>query len=174
MKIINYEFKAKANDIDLLEYKLQQLNPLYKGEDHQIDTYFNVTDGRLKMREGNIENALIYYNRPDTAEAKQSDVLLYSHTNSPALKQILERLHGIKVVIDKVRRIYYLNNVKFHFDSVYGLGTFVEVEAQSAAENADIAALKEQCDYFALFFGIKVTDYIHLSYSDLLLQKNGQ
>ena len=31
----------------------------YKGLDHQIDTYFNVNIGRLKLREGSIENNLI-------------------------------------------------------------------------------------------------------------------
>ena len=87
MNIINFEFKAVANDLEKLERKLQGLNPVFKGEDHQIDTYFNVSKGRLKMREGNIENSLIYYERKNDADAKQSDVILYEHPSSPSLKK---------------------------------------------------------------------------------------
>ncbi len=48
MNIKNIEFKAKVRDIDALEDQLQTLNPVFKGLDHQIDTYFNVQRGRLK------------------------------------------------------------------------------------------------------------------------------
>ena len=61
MSILNIEFKARAKDIAALEILLLQHNPSFIGEDHQIDTYFNVQVGRLKLREGNIENALIHY-----------------------------------------------------------------------------------------------------------------
>jgi adenylate cyclase class IV len=59
---INFEFKASTENLGLLEQILVGLNPIFIGEDHQIDTYFNTNIGRLKMREGNIENALIYKN----------------------------------------------------------------------------------------------------------------
>ena len=172
MKIINYEFKAVAKDVDLLEQKLQKLNPVFKGKDHQIDTYFNVPKGRLKLREGKIENSLIYYERPDIADAKQSDVLLYEHANSSILKEMLIKLHGIKVVVDKTRKIYFIDNIKFHFDRVNGLGTFVEVEAQSDAAEANINQLKEQCIQYFHLFELSTADYIHVSYSDLILNLN--
>ena len=60
MSILNVEFKASTNKLDALENLIQQYNPVFIGEDHQIDTYFNTATGRLKLREGNIENALIY------------------------------------------------------------------------------------------------------------------
>jgi adenylate cyclase, class 2 len=65
------------------------LHPKFIGTDHQIDTYFNVQKGRLKLREGNIENALIQYNRANVLDAKQSDVILYKHLPNIALKNIL-------------------------------------------------------------------------------------
>jgi adenylate cyclase class IV len=66
---LNFEFKARTDNLDFFEEKLQSLNPLFIGEDHQKDTYFNVTKGRLKLREGTIENALIHYKRNNTADA---------------------------------------------------------------------------------------------------------
>jgi adenylate cyclase class IV len=114
MKLRNYEFKARAQNLNKLEQKLLELNPVFRGEDHQIDTYFNVKTGRLKLREGNIENALIYYERPDIADAKQSAIVLYKHQPDISLKEILTKVNGIKVVVNKRRKIYFIGNVKFH------------------------------------------------------------
>jgi adenylate cyclase, class 2 len=172
MATINFEFKAKAEDINGLEKKLLTLDPIYIGEDNQADTYFNVPTGRLKLREGNIENSLIYYERINTAGAKQSDILLYHHQPDKTLKEILIKVNGIKVIVDKKRKIYFMENVKFHFDVVDGLGTFVEVEAIDRNGDIGIEKLKEQCNFYADFLEIKSDDYIALSYSDLILEKN--
>src|ERR1035437_5638861 len=168
MPILNFEFKAKTTELDNLEKKLLELNPKFIGEDNQTDTYFNVTKGRLKLREGNIENSLIWYERENTAGSKRSDVLLYSHTPDKILKDILIKVHGIKVVVEKRRRIYFIDNVKFHFDTIAELGTFIEVEAIDKDGNLGIEKLKEQADKYAGFFNIQQEDFIALSYSDML------
>ena len=170
MTHLNIEFKAKVNDIKLSEDKLLTLSPLYIGEDHQKDSYYNVSIGRLKLREGNIENALIWYSREDIGGAKQSDILLYKHSPDEALKKILLKLHGIKIVVDKIRKIYFIDNVKFHFDYVEGLGTFIEVEAIDDSGNIGIEKLKEQCDFYINFFGIVEDDFMKKSYSDMLIE----
>lgn len=169
MSILNFEFKARTTELDKLEKKLLQLEPKFIGEDNQTDTYFNVNKGRLKLREGNIENSLIWYERKDTAGAKQSDVLLYQHTPDKTLKDILSKVHGIKVIVIKKRRIYFIDNVKFHFDTIEGLGTFIEVEAIDKDASLGIEKLKEQADKFAEFFDIRKQDFVALSYSDMLI-----
>jgi len=172
MATVNFEFKAKATDLKKLEQKLLTLNPKYIGEDNQVDTYFNITtQGRLKLREGNIENSLIFYERTNAAGAKQSDILLYHHQPDKSLKDILVRLHGVKVVVDKKRKIYFIDNVKFHFDIVDGLGTFIEVEAIDKNGDISVDKLKEQCSFYADFFDVATSDYIAVSYSDLILEK---
>src|SRR5436853_7297684 len=95
----NFEFKARHRDITAAENILQQYNPNFICEDHQTDTYFNVPNGRLKLREGNIENALIFYERTNEAAAKQSNVILYQHEPEAALKEILTQSLGIKIVV---------------------------------------------------------------------------
>ncbi len=172
MSHVNFEFKARAANIKQLEEKLLTLNPFFKGEDHQTDTYFNVEVGRLKLREGNIENALIWYDRQNIADAKQSDIILYQHQPDKSLKDILIKMHGIKVVVDKTRRIYFIDNVKFHFDLVKELGTFVEVEAIDSNGSIGIDKLKQQCDFYFNFFELNKSDFENYSYSDLLLEKN--
>ena len=166
---LNIEFKARVNDIDLYEEKIKNLDAHFIGEDHQVDTYFNVPNGRLKLRQGNIENALIHYVRSNIAGSKQSDVLLYQHQPDDTLKDILVTALGIKVVVEKKRRIWFINNVKFHFDEVKDLGYFVEVEAIDKDGSIGIEQLTEQCNFYKTLFSIKNDDFIAESYSDMLL-----
>lgn len=167
----NIEFKAKVENAEDCEKKLHSLNPVFIGEDHQVDTYFNVEKGRLKLREGNIENALIHYQRENVAGAKQSDILLYQHHPEEILKQILSLHLGIKTVVDKKRKIYFIDNVKFHFDIVKDLGHFIEVEAIDKDESHTISELKEQCEKYFQFFGLAKKQLVGRSYSDLILEK---
>lgn len=169
IKII--EFKARIKDTIAAEKKLLLLNPVFKGEDHQVDTYFNVPQGRLKLREGNIENALIWYERPDDAGSKLSNVLLYKHQPDPSLKDLLIKANGIKVVVDKRRKIYFIDNVKFHFDEVEGLGKFMEVEAIDETGELGLETIQQQCDHYAKMFEVMPDEFIPVSYSDLLLKK---
>ena len=143
----------------------------YKGTDHQIDTYFNVPNGRLKLREGNIENALIHYQRSNEAGPKQADIHLYKNTPKPALKEVLTAALGILTIVDKSREIYFIENVKFHIDDVKDLGTFVEIEAIDTNGSIGIEQLKKQCESYLNLFKISEEDLVSVSYSDLLLNK---
>jgi len=163
----NFEFKVRVNETESAEKKLLTLNPLFIGVDHQTDTYFNVKRGRLKLREGNVENALIHYERADTAGAKQSDIILYNCNPNPALKEILSLHFGIKTVVNKIRRIYFIDNVKFHFDEVKNLGYFIEVEAIDREGGLSVGKLREQCQKYFEFFGFEENQLMHSSYSDM-------
>jgi adenylate cyclase, class 2 len=172
MGILNIEFKAKSNDIIAAENILLQHNPTFIGEDHQVDTYFNVAKGRMKLREGNIENALIHYERENTAGSKSSQVILYQHQPDENLKAILAKALGIKAIVDKKRKIYFIDNVKFHFDTVQNLGTFIEVEAIDKDGSIGKEKLQEQCDFYAAMFKINEEDFRAESYSDMIMAVN--
>jgi len=169
MNLKNFEFKAAVKDPGNLEKKLLELNPIYIGEDHQTDTYFKVPEGRLKLREGNIENSLIFYNRDNIAGARSSEIILYKYSGDRSLKDILLKTMEVLVIVDKTRKIYFIGNVKFHFDSVKNLGSFIEVEAIDEEGNTGIEKLKEQCAWYFNFFGLEPSDYVSRSYSDLLI-----
>jgi len=169
MAILNIEFKATCKNLDAAENILLQQNPFFKGTDHQVDTYFIVPNGRLKLREGIIENALIHYERENTAGSKSSHVLLYQHQPDEKLKAVLTKSLGIKAVVDKQRKIYFIDNVKFHFDTVQKLGTFIEVEAIDTDGNIGKEKLQEQCDFYTDLFKINKKDFISVSYSDMIM-----
>jgi adenylate cyclase, class 2 len=166
----NIECKARCH-IAAAETTLLALNPLFMGEDNQCDTYFNVPTGRMKLRQGSIENALIFYERENIAGAKLSQVILYQHRPDASLKDILTAALGIKVVVLKKRRIYFIDNVKFHFDTLEGLGHFIEIEVIDRKGDVPIEQLQQQYDHYAAILGIAEADYISHSYSDLLLGK---
>ena len=112
MRVINVEIKARCADLNLIREILQTRNADFRGRDHQIDTYFNVSEGRLKLREGEIENNLIYYNRPDSSGPKTSHCVIYPVFGDSPLKHILKSSIGIMVIVDKQREIYFLDNKK--------------------------------------------------------------
>lgn len=174
MQHLNVEIKARCNTHYRIRNALKECLADYKGIDHQTDTYFNVGHGRLKLREGNIENYLVYYERENQEGPKKSKVILYKNEPGSELKNILTTSLGVLTVVEKSREIYFVENVKIHLDYVNNLGTFVEIEAIEAIDDngpMGIEKLEYQCREFMNLFGIKDENLIKDSYSDLLLAK---
>lgn len=169
MDRIIVEIKARATNHALLRERLLEAGARHIGEDHQVDTYFQVPNGRLKLREGTIENHLIQYLRPDQEAPKLSNVRLYQPGDAAALKGILTAALDVLVVVDKKREIYFIDNVKFHLDRLEALGTFVEIEAIGTAQTHTEAELRAQCDHFRRLLEIDASQLIDRSYSDLLI-----
>jgi len=172
MSYLNVEIKAKCNNVAFIRNYLISVNASFKGIDEQTDTYFNVINGRLKMREGNIENNLIYYERSNQAGPKNSNFNLLKIENATELKEVLSKAIGIKIIVKKIREIYYAGNVKFHIDEVPGLGSFVEIEAGNIKADLSQKQLQEQCEFYLKEFGIDEKDLIEVSYSDMLMENN--
>jgi adenylate cyclase, class 2 len=171
MQFINIEIKARTTQASFIREYLRKAGADYKGTDVQTDTYFKVPSGRLKLRQGKIENNLIFYDRPNQEGPKQSDFLLQPVQDSEGLKNILTKALGLKVIVTKTREIYYIKNIKFHIDQLEGLGSFVEIEAGNKLADLSVKELHEQCRFYMQEFGIKEEDLLSHSYSDMLLEK---
>lgn len=172
MSFINIEIKARCSNPENIEQILLDENANFKGLDHQIDTYFNVPKGRLKLREGNIENSLIFYERENISGPKKSQVQLYKTQSESGLKEVLYHSLGINIIVDKKRKIFFIENIKFHIDEVKGLGSFVEIEAIDKHGTIGQTKLEAQCDRYIKKFAIDNNELISVSYSDLLLNNN--
>lgn len=171
---VNIEIKARCGDAERVRRVLRGQGADFRGVDHQVDTYFAVSRGRLKLRQGNIENALIFYERPDQAGPKRADVKLLRTDAAQAalLHETLTAALATSVVVDKQREIYFIDNVKFHIDRVEGLGEFVEIEAIDENGTIGAEALGRQCDAYIALLAIDAADLVHVSYSDLLMELN--
>ena len=172
MSYLNIEIKARCHDPAGIRDYLLKNNADFKGLDEQTDTYFKVSCGRLKLREGNIENNLIFYDRSNQPGPKSSHFHLLKIEDAKGLKEVLERSLGIKMIVRKKREIYYIGNVKFHLDEVAPLGSFVEIEAGNILINKSETELLQQCNFYLKEFGIREEDLIAESYSDMLLKEN--
>lgn len=169
MSHLNIEIKAKSLELERVRDILKSNNADFKGIDHQVDTYFKVNSGRLKLREGNIENHLIYYERENKGGPKKSLVVLYKYNPDQNLKETLTRSLGVLAVVNKHREIYFIDNVKFHLDNVMGLGYFVEIEAIDDDGSIGSEKLHEQCKHYLKLLNISKEDLLENSYSDLVL-----
>jgi predicted adenylyl cyclase CyaB len=169
MKHLNLEFKARLNDESRVREALKSLDARFIGTDHQIDTYFRVPCGRLKVREGRLENALIFYRRSNVRRARQAAVEMMLLPRRNSLRAILAHVFGTLAVVDKRREIYFVKNVKIHLDRVRRLGKFLEVEAIS--RTGDVKKIRSQARQYQELFGITARDIVAESYSDLILAK---
>lgn len=171
----NVEIKARSNPEQhaLVTQFLMERNATFMGEDHQIDTYFNVPAGRLKLREGNIENALVQYHRPNEEGPKVSRFVVAHVNRDSPIKEALTNSLGVLAVVDKKRKIFYYfhNNIeiKIHLDVVKDLGMFMEIEVKDEDESLTVDRLRGECEYLMKAFGVK--DLVSDSYSDMILGK---
>lgn len=171
MPYINVEIKARTHRSAAIHEFLMEQGAEFVGTDIQKDTYFHVPEGRLKLREGAIENNLIFYMRADVAGPRSSAFDLAPVPDPDGMLQVLSKALGVKVTVVKKRSIYYLANVKFHLDEIEGLGSFVEIEAGNKRVDLPLETLQEQCDYYIRAFEIAKEDFIQVSYSDMLLSR---
>ncbi|MEJ8802005.1 class IV adenylate cyclase [Pontibacter sp. H249] len=160
--------KAYCDDPAESEQILLNLNAVYQGQDMQTDTYYESDYGKLKHRQGNIENVLIHYKRSQLDEAKQTEVMLY--LKNPGAATVAEVCKGRRILysIKKVRKIFFIDNVKFHLDQVSGLGSFIEIEAIDLDGSVGIEVLRQQCAYYKDLLQIEEEDLVNNSYTDLI------
>lgn len=172
MAFKNVEVKARSDNHEFLRSYLLEHGAEFKGIDHQIDTYFVVPSGRLKLRQGNVENNLIFYNRGDKSDPKQSNIAFSEVDAKSNVKEVLELALGVLVEVDKTREIYFIDNVKFHIDTVKGLGSFMEIEAIDYEGFIGVDKLRDQCNFYMKELRIREDDLLTNSYSDMILELN--
>ena len=165
----NIELKARDPDpARSLELALA-LGAADEGWLQQLDTYFRVASGRLKLREQDGAAELIQYERTDEAIERASNYRIIAIRDPDMLKDALAAALGVLVAVEKSRHLLLWRNVRIHLDEVPGLGSFIELEAVAepdsdlTREYENIAQLRE---------ALSITDERILAsgYSDELLR----
>lgn len=169
----NIEIKAR---VDNIESARRKAGSLCAGGPaavlHQVDTYFSVPAGRLKMREfgdGCAPCELIYYERSDVPGPRSSDYMIARVSDAKGLKAVLEAALGVTVIVRKTRTLYLHGNTRIHLDEVDGLGTFIEFEYVMPESGCDVDGEGEVRSLMAAFV-IRDADLESRSYSDMLLR----
>jgi predicted adenylyl cyclase CyaB len=167
----NIEIKARVKNP---EHFLAQAMTLADGPQEiisQKDTFFKVSQGRLKLRDfGNGTGQLIRYHRPDRAGPKISDYAI-SPTNDPeglcnVLKQSLSEIG----TVTKRRTLLMSGRTRIHLDEVENLGWFMELEVVlTTGEDPDQG--EREANLLMRELGVKPEDLIQGAYLDLLDRK---
>ncbi len=162
------EIKARCSDHENVRRKLKEWGAKFLGRETQVDIFYHVPRGRLKLRRSESENLLIGYERPDIRGPKHCRVNLYACGDAEALDRVLADCLGRKVVLKKEREHYILGNVKFHLDHVEQLGTFLEIEVLGKRGVDKVSDLMAICHDFMNRCGVKPEDLVEQAYADLL------
>ena len=128
----NVEIKARCHDLNKALQTALAFGAVPSAHLIQVDTYFRVPSGRLKLREHHAADdpdQLIFYDRPDSAGPRTSDYFLVQVPRGSGLKALLSTALGVRSVVRKRRELLISHNVRIHLDEVEGLGNFIELEA---------------------------------------------
>ncbi|QDU95453.1 class IV adenylate cyclase [Lignipirellula cremea] len=168
----NIEIKARLADLESARDICARLETPCAEVELQVDTYFDATAGRLKLREiqrqksGTQAAELIGYQRPDQGAAKTSSYHRVELAPGDPMQALLSLVLPVRQVVVKRREIYLWKNVRVHLDEVEGLGLFLEFEAV-VGPDCDVGLCRERVDYLIEQFGLAPEDLIAHSYVDM-------
>ena len=166
---MNLELKARLIDLAESKRRVEAIESIhFEAQDIQKDTFYHVPNGRLKLRESSFYGTiLIPYFREDRSAAKQADYSLIEIDDSEHLKQILSKMFGVKIVVEKTRLVYLYENVRIHLDCVKNLGDFIEFEAVLNPKN-DLQDSQRKIEWLKNYLNIKDSDLLAVAYADML------
>ena len=165
----NLELKSAYDSLSRAKRIARAMGAVHKGTLRQVDTYFNVSSGRLKLREIDREEfELIYYKRGNAKTSRYSDYRIVPLTEPRSARELFRVLFGISVVVRKKRTLFLYQNARIHVDSVQRLGTFIEFEVIVNRGKKQARALMQ---FLRKEFSIDQTSLVGGSYSDMLRRK---
>jgi predicted adenylyl cyclase CyaB len=164
----NLELKARCAKLEVCRQALSRLDIRLHEVELQTDTYFQISSGRLKLREIEGSRAsLIWYERPDSEQARISQYHLTPIADLDSINTLLAAALGVRGRVSKRREIYLWHNVRIHLDEVAGLGSFVELEAVLGPGDQEGTA-HERLEHLTRMLKLERSGYRGKSYADLL------
>jgi adenylate cyclase class IV len=164
----NIEIKARCYDLLRVERAAVELGAQPKGVLEQVDTYFHVSNGRLKLRETKgCPAELIFYRRIDSDGLLDCAYYVLPIPQPLDTKAALGAAVGIRGEVRKRRTLYLWKNVRIHLDEVDDLGSLIELEAvMGGAENEEVSRM--HLGTLVQAMGIRLEDRTSQSNVDLL------
>ena len=164
----NLELKIKIN-INKYKSICKSFKKYYVEDLIQTDTYYKVSNGRLKLREEKGKSPyVIYYNRPNQKDSKISSYYCFNFKNIDEFKSVFDNVLTEELVVEKVRSLFLYENARIHLDKVKSLGYFLEIEVVIRNKDEDD---KSQLLMDKLIRELDITDCekISIGYRELTL-----
>jgi predicted adenylyl cyclase CyaB len=143
----NVEAKFPLTDIAAVQQRARALGFECIGTLIQHDTFFVVSNGKLKLREQPDGACLIHYQRHREQGFELSSYEIAAVPEPLKLRVLLSTALGVLAVVHKRRTLLRRANLRLHLDEVDNHGLFGELEAvMNAGDNpadcrAEIAAI---------------------------------
>lgn len=134
----------------------------------QIDVYYKIKNGRMKVRDSSGERSVIFYNRVEDGSERWSRFEALKVDSAKLWIKFFDNFLDRLVVVDKHRTLYYLKNTRIHFDKIKNLGNYIELETKIVRTKEQARKeFNEICELLALDLNNQILE----SYSDLLLKR---
>lgn len=160
----NVETKARVADLDGVRERARALGATLQGSERQVDRYFRVPSGRLKLRRSTLDGAhLIAYLRPDEGRHRESRFHRLPVADPDGLEATLAAMLGEGTTVRKTREVWWWEAVRIHLDEVEGAGAFVELEAR-VEEIGGVEEAVDRVDRLLAGLGIGDADLVEGSY----------
>lgn len=163
---VNVEIKARARDWDAQLAAGRALAGSC-GLLLQRDTFFGISNGRLKLREQRGKGAyLVFYSRSDAKGPKPSVYTIVPVKDAARTKRALSRLLGVTAKVSKRRLLCLAGRTRIHFDEVDGLGRFIELEVVLKPGESPAAGRREAAALMKAL-AIRKSDLLSGAYADM-------
>ncbi len=176
--MIEVEVKAKIDNFEDMEKKLENLGAIKSKKEFQEDIYFNSpivdfakTDEALRIRttkENNEKNIFITYKGPKIdSKSKTREEIEIAIEDSEKCSKIFEHLGFVKVrAVRKDRQYYTYKNFEISLDDIEGLDPYMEIEI-ALDDGTDYSEAQDKI--FELFSKLGIEDgFERTSYLELL------
>jgi guanylate kinase len=168
----NIEFKARNPSSDDVALLSRTLGAEIISQHTQEDVYLTTEQGRLKIRTTDGRSELIFYERLNSATARESTYLRAPLTGEgAAVAPLLKAAVGSPVIVRKQRSVLRWGEAIINADVVCDLGSYLEVEVP-IEQAGSVERATEIAQDVRRQLGITYADLIPFSYADLLLMKN--
>ncbi len=164
------DLKVRVPDLRAVREKLEELGAQPVGTFHQVDTYFEIPKGRLKLRETEEKNAaqLVYYERQNIAGPRGIEVFILEMSKLSDFKTVLKRILKTKVTVDKMREIFRCQETQIHLDTVKDLGAFIEFERIVSSDASSVREGQKALEKLMKKLEVPPESLEKLSYGDLI------
>jgi predicted adenylyl cyclase CyaB len=162
----NVEAKFPLPDIAAARRRAEAMGFEYISTLVQHDTFFMVSNGKLKLREETDGACLIHYQRHREKGLELSNYQIVPVSETLKLRELLSVALGVLGEVDKQRILLRRTNVRLHLDEVVNYGAFGELEAVVNAE-ADLANCHIEVATILAGLRIPFDQLIDVSYFEL-------
>lgn len=167
MRMRNLEAKFKLDDLERARKQAEAITYQFKAMLVQRDTFFRVTEGKLKLREEESGAWMIFYGREDSRDLKLSSYEIVSVAEPAKTREMLTQALGAIATVKKTRILMMRDHVRLHLDRVNGLGEFGEIEAV-LGEHGDPERSRPAVDELLRVLNINRDNLIAESYFEML------